>query len=261
MIDILITTKCEKHLIYKALESLKEQSIIKSCNICVCYTGNSTLEKTNLAIFLKTNFQHSILIQDNYNFAKNNNRLAKLTNNEYILFLNDDVEFVRKDTLDYMVSIATLPTIGTVGIKLLYPNTYKIQHAGIFALMKYTGQFVGVSHLYLNKEVNSDNSDRYVIGNTAACMLIKRKLFDKIYFNEEYENSFEDVELNVKCLLKDYTNVCLNSIAALHHKSATRKHTTSTNDVNRIKKLFEDNFISLKKWIFLLDDNNQLIKK
>jgi len=128
--------------------------------------------------------------------------------------------------------------------------------------MKNTGKFVGVSHLYLGKDINSDNTDRYVIGNTAACMMVKRKLFDKIYFNESYENCFEDVEFNVQCLLKDYTNVCLNSIAALHHESATRKQATSTNDVNRIKKLFEDNFLSLKKkWIFLLDDNNQLIKK
>lgn len=59
-----------------------------------------------------------------YNFAANNNFIASnFCTSEVVLFMNDDVELV-EDSVSKCLSIlgSHSDEIGTVGIKLLYPN-------------------------------------------------------------------------------------------------------------------------------------------
>ena len=49
---------------------------------------------------------------------------------DYILLLNDDIEIIQEDWLDKMLEKAMLPHVGAVGVKLLYPGSNTIQHAG-----------------------------------------------------------------------------------------------------------------------------------
>lgn len=62
------------------------------------------------------------VIYDEYNFAKNSNRLAMLGSSDKILFLNDDIEIIT-DSISYCSSMLDkYKYIGTCGIKLLYPD-------------------------------------------------------------------------------------------------------------------------------------------
>lgn len=64
-----------------------------------------------------------------YNFAENNNYLVdKHCMSEAVLFLNDDIELV-EDSVTSCLKWLEDHSIGTVGIKLLYPDK-TIQHAG-----------------------------------------------------------------------------------------------------------------------------------
>ena len=84
-----------------------------------------------------------------YHFAKNANELARMTDGDTLLFLNVDIE-LRCDAISYCKNIIDkVPNVGTVGIKLLYPER-TIQHAGQMCFInKYTNKFLGVTHYLL----------------------------------------------------------------------------------------------------------------
>lgn len=66
---------------------------------------------------------------DEYNFAANNNYLVeKHCLSECVLFMNDDIELV-EDSVSKCLKWLDNKDVGTVGIKLLYPDK-TIQHAG-----------------------------------------------------------------------------------------------------------------------------------
>ena len=85
-----------------------------------------------------------------------------------------------------------------------------------------------------------------VIGNTAALMMIRKKVFEKCgMFNEEYQSCFEDVELNVKCVLSGYKNYYSGNIVSYHFESQTRN-----DDKNKMDKLISDYNNNLIKIIY-----------
>jgi GT2 family glycosyltransferase len=67
-------------------------------------------------------------------------------------------------------------------------------------------------------------------------MMINKKLFQTFnMFNEEYNECFEDVELNVKCIIYNKNNIFLSNAVAYHYESMTRNQ-----DSNKIEKLQKD---------------------
>ena len=82
-----------------------------------------------------------------------------------------------------------------------------------------------------NKSVNYNS-----IGNTGAFLLIKKSLFNEINgFNENYIECFEDVELNLECLLKNKKNITVSDAVAYHHESVSRNRSS-----DKIKNLQRD---------------------
>lgn len=78
---------------------------------------------------------HTIAHPNNLDsFALGCNRLFNVSNpkdDDLILLLNNDVVFNDKHSLKRMLSIMKDPNVGVVGAKLNYPNSKKIQHAGV----------------------------------------------------------------------------------------------------------------------------------
>jgi GT2 family glycosyltransferase len=66
--------------------------------------------------------------------------------------------------------------------------------------------------------------------------MIKKEVFIKCdYFNENYSTCFEDVELNLKCLILGLDNYCNSNLVSYHYESKTRN-----NDVDKVTKEGED---------------------
>ena len=49
-------------------------------------------------------------------------------------------------------------------------------------------------------------------------------------FNENYINCFEDVELNIKCLINGFKNYCHSDLVAYHYESQTRNESSSKSE-------------------------------
>jgi GT2 family glycosyltransferase len=66
--------------------------------------------------------------------------------------------------------------------------------------------------------------------------MIRKSVFEKCgYFNENYVSCFEDVELNLKCLLLGYDNYYDGSLVSYHYESQTRME-----DSENMNKLIQD---------------------
>lgn len=158
-----------------------------------------------------------------FNFSRMCNRGAELAAGELLLFLNDDMEIIQPDWLRLLSRKAVLPYAGAVGAKLLYPGSRTIQHAGI------TNLRVGPAHKlqYLDDEqvyyFGQNRGVHDMIGVTAACLLVKKEVFEKAGgFYEGLAVAFNDVDLCYRIYELGYYNIQRNDVCLYHHESLSR---------------------------------------
>lgn len=153
--------------------------------------------------------------------------------------MNDDVELVEDSVTKCLKDLEADPKVGTVGIKLLYPNR-TIQHAGQFIAVK-NYKFARCGHLCLGKpDFKISDKPLVVIGNTGAFLMMRRQDFiDAGMFNEAYVHCFEDVELNIAVTWKLHKfNICDVTTWAWHAESQTRKQALCIEDMQRVIQYF-----------------------
>jgi GT2 family glycosyltransferase len=226
------------------IEMLKEcvDSFYINCNpelfdIFIADTGSTDDEKEKLKSNIK-NYNNIKLIEYNYyNFAKINNDVVKnhVTDEyEFLLFCNNDIKLLNNVIYGMLSIFKTTSKVGTVGCRLHFVDN-TIQHDGIICVVD-KNKHLQISHHSLLSYYNFSNVNRKVIGSTAALLMIKKDIFTKCeYFNENYSTCFEDVELNLKCLMIGLDNYCNSNLVSYHYESKTRN-----NDVDKIKKVNED---------------------
>lgn len=262
-VSIVILTKDNPQLLKLCLDSIKKQNVAQY-EIIVGDTGSNY----NTKLFYKkqfNNFSDSNLIKmvnlKSYHFSKNCNELVKKhvsEDSELILFLNDDVEFIEKcNALNQMVAYYQMQKdkVGTLGIELIFP-TYKIQHQGIFAQPIPNSHLISVGHLNMNT-FNYRYDVFSSLGNTGACLMISKELFNLIGgFPEDYISVFQDVALNIECLKQGKVNLTLCTAKAFHIESTTRKKDVKSEQKDN-QMLMQD---LQQKLSPLLRENVELIK-
>lgn len=129
---------------------------------------------------------------ENLGFSRGNNVGAQVARGEYLLFLNNDT-VPHEKWLDVMVAeLDHDASVGIVGAKLLYPDTGKIQHAGLELVNG------APDHVHRHADANAPevNVARDLDMVTGACLLIRKEVFDQLDgFDEAYINGVEDVDL------------------------------------------------------------------
>ena len=172
-----------------------------------------------------------------FDFAKMCNIGAEKANGELLLFLNDDVELLPASRLDKMAALAGRPGVGAVGIKLLYPDSTKIQHAGITNLPMgpvHKLQFLDDRECYYH---GMNRGMRNVLAVTAACLMVRKEKFREAGgFDETLKVAFNDVALCFRLFESGYRNVCLCEEYAYHHESLTRGNDDSQDKLERLLK-------------------------
>ncbi len=179
-----------------------------------------------------------------FNFSKMCNMGAEAAAGELLLFLNDDVELCQPECLKKMAEMAARDYTGAVGLKLYYPNSVKIQHAGI------TNLPMGPVHKLQFKENNecyyfgANHGCRNFLAVTAACLMVEKRKFQEVGgFCEEMRVAFNDVDICFGLYELGYHNVCVNDSYAYHHESLSRGEDESREKLERLlgerKKLYE----------------------
>jgi len=235
-VAIIIPTKGNVEMLFDCVNSFYQYCNPNLFDVFIADTGSSEIEKEWINTNILPLGNIKLIEYDYYNFAKINNDVVKhhIDNEyEYLLFSNNDIKILNNVIYGMLKNFKTQNKIGTIGGRLYFKDN-TIQHDGIVAMLQ-NNRFA-VSHYGLRNYYPKSSLITEVIGSTAALLMIKKSVFIQCdYFNENYINCFEDVELNFKTTILGYRNICDVNLVAYHFESQTRNE-----DPKNIEKLQYD---------------------
>lgn len=159
-----------------------------------------------------------INLDKNYGFAKAVNEGIKLSNSEFVVLLNNDVE-VEKGWLESLLDlIKNDEKIFSVSSKMIqYNDRTKIDDAGDeYTILGYTIKRGN------NEYTHNFNTDKEIFSSCAGAAIYRKKIFDKIgYFDEEFFAYMEDVDIGFRARIYGYKNMYCSSAVVYHIGSAT----------------------------------------
>ncbi|MBI4948368.1 glycosyltransferase family 2 protein [Candidatus Berkelbacteria bacterium] len=223
LISIIIPTKNHVDTLRTCISSITNRSTYQNLEIIVVDTGSK--EDIVFDYYKSLSDPRIKIINWNrpFNYSAVNNFAAERCGGEYLIFLNNDTEVITAGWIEYLLEYCQQKDIGAVGAKLLYPDN-TLQHAGVIIGI---GGVAGHSHKHL-----PENFGGYfgrlsypinVSAVTAACLMIKRELFQKIGgFDESYPLAFNDVDLCMKITEQNQQIVWTPYAKLYHYESKTR---------------------------------------
>lgn len=223
-ISIIVPTRDKVHLLKQCVSSVLNKTNYKHYELII--VDNQSREEDTIDYFnnIKKDERVKIVSYDkSFNFAAINNYAVTKTDAEYLVFLNNDTEVISSDWLSAMFEFAQRKEVGAIGAKLYYPDN-KIQHAGVI---------IGLRGLAAHSHKGFPNSGNGYMGRlntiqnvsavTAACMMMRRKVFEEVGgFDERLSVAFNDVDLCLKIREKGYLIVYTPYAELYHHESASR---------------------------------------
>jgi GT2 family glycosyltransferase len=170
-----------------------------------------------------------------FNFSRMNNLAVKKhgSDAEFVLFLNNDVEATQDGWLGRLRSLAARSDVGAVGALLMYVDQ-RVQHAGVVL-----GFNNSADHALRLQDVWLDKAGRRNLGYncalssvrdysavTAACIMMRREVFDAVHgFEEKFGIGFNDTDLCLR-IRKAGLKILYDGYTILYHyESATRSQT------------------------------------
>ena len=233
-VSVVIPSKDNPEVLAVCLKSLEEQ---KGIEIIVVDNGSSPENREKYQELLE---KHKYIYEPmEFDFSAMCNLGAGQATGKYLLFLNDDMEMVKSGWLKYMKEKASLSYVGAVGLKLLYPDTDKIQHAGIVNLPVgpvHKCQFASDSESYY---FGRNKYNHNCIAVTGACLLIdKEKYHEAGGLKSHLPVAYNDVELGFALYELGYQNVVINKYFAYHHESLSRGNDELSKE--KLERLFRE---------------------
>ncbi len=161
--------------------------------------------------------------EQEFNFSAQCNLGVQSASGDYILLLNNDIELIQPEWLERMLMQAQRPEVGIVGAKLVYPETGKIQHAGI--LLGGGGELQSIaSHIgdgdalddagYMNRL----RCEMYLSAVTAACLLVRREIYQQLGgFDENLGVLYNDVDFCLRVGEAGYKILWTPYAILVHH--------------------------------------------
>lgn len=255
LVSVLIPNKDQSETLKTCLESLKKTAYP---NYEIIIIENNSSEEQTYAYYKELERDTKVRIvrweQKGFNYSALNNFGAKFAKGEYLLFLNNDIEAIKSGWMEELLANCQRRNVGIVGAKLYYPDD-TVQHAGtIVGLGGIAGHaFINLPRArsgYLHKA--SLQMDLSAV--TAACMMMKRSVFDEIGgFEEQLAVAFNDVDLCLRTVQAGYLVVYNPEAQLYHHESKSRGAEDSEEKVRRFQSEIE---FMRTRWIQILKNGD-----
>lgn len=233
LVSIIIPSKDNYKILKSCITSIKKYTSYEKYEIIVIDNGSNEENKNKCEVLCKENNCRYYYEKMEFNFSKMCNIGSEISNGDYFLFLNDDIEVFQEDWLGTLLGHASINHVGAVGAKLLYPNSNIIQHIGI------TNLKIGPSHSQIGFDdrviyyYGRNRMDYNFIGVTGACLMIEKRKFQEVGgFDENLSVAYNDVDICFKLIENGYYNVVRNDVILYHHESISR----GIDDFNSEKK-------------------------
>jgi GT2 family glycosyltransferase len=218
-------------LLEKCFSSLSNITTYRNFEVSVLV--NNVSDSTLLQDYEQKWLYNFSYVDQPFNWSALNNIGARRTKGSVLLFLNDDIEVLEPNWLQYMLNLLDQPSIGVVGARLLYPNGL-IQHTGI-SLVNYGG---GARHPLRFCHPSEESAIRYAKEDrewsavTGACLMVSRGLFDRLGgFDEAFPIIANDTDFCLRARTMGYRNVVAANARLIHHEGVSRAGIPEHNDV------------------------------
>ena len=227
-LSLLIPMRDKVSLIKACLASIKKYPPGIKIEVIIIDNDSKEFETLDfLNQFTKKGFadykRKVIKISGKFNYSKLNNIAANKVTGEVILFLNNDIEFVRNNWGYELASNALRSDVGCVGAKLLYRDN-TIQHAGIIMGMGGVAGHLN-KHFYNNEDICHEiNDQREYSALTGACLAISRDKWITLggFDERNLKVNYSDVDLCLRCNEIGLKNIYLPQVLAYHLESKSR---------------------------------------
>ncbi len=191
----------------------------------VVYLVNNRSEKSETFTYLdqlkSSNNSRYVFVDfdEPFNYSRLHNQVVSKIPNELLLFLNNDIEIMEPEWLGAMLEHIYRPKVAAVGARLLYANG-SIQHAG----MRFAPSIHFCAWNISKEDGYFTKVQREVAGVTAACMLIRRSIFQEVHGFDEinFPIGFSDADLCLKLIKSGYKIIYTPFAELYHHESMTR---------------------------------------
>jgi FkbM family methyltransferase len=233
LVSVIIPNKNRANLLTVCLDGLWNHTDYPSLEIIV--VDNGSTEEETLALYRQAESKGVKVVDFNqpFNYSRACNVGAAVAHGELLLFLNNDIEVTRPDWLSELARQATLPGVGVVGTKLVYPDGV-LQHAGVVVGMHVCGLVFHRGDENDWGPFGSPSVTRNWMGIMGACQMIRRTAFDRIGgFDENYQIAMSDVKLCIDAWRAGYRTVYAPMAKLIHHEGASRGKTNPTLDMAR----------------------------
>ncbi|MCW8108076.1 glycosyltransferase family 2 protein [Alteromonas ponticola] len=239
LVSLIIPTYNGKELVRGCIESILEKTTYQNYEIIL--VDNNSDDPACLAYFEQLNRDPKITVLKfpyPFNYSAINNFAVKHAKGEIIGLINNDIEIITPEWLEYMAGHAMRANIGCVGAKLLYADG-RLQHAGV--VLGYGG---GAGHAhkyfprnhagYLKRIVATHNYSAV----TAACLLVKKTLFNEVGGLDEsnLKVAFNDVDFCLRVRETGVHNLYCAEAEMFHYESISRGLDISPEKAQRFKQ-------------------------
>lgn len=241
-VAVIIPTKNNVAVLKACIESL-EKTTYKNYEVII--VDNESDDPATLD-YLRAS-RHRVLSIANpkgkFSFAAINNRAVEQVKADYVLFLNNDTEVITPDWLSQMVGYLSMPGVGAVGARLLFPDG-RVQHAGI--VHGYYNGMVGPAFKLLPAWNNGYLSYTKVARNcsavTAACLLTPRELFLSAggFDEQNFSVAYNDVDYCYRLSDAGHRIVYCPTAELIHHEGYSRGFADNPAEPARFRKRYAD---------------------
>lgn len=190
-----------------------------------------------------------------FNFSEINNVAAREATGDILCFLNNDTEVLGPLWLARARALLTLPDVGVVGARLLFPDG-TLQHFGIVLGMG-AHKIAGTPHGghggddpgYLGKARLLQQFSAV----TAACMFVRRDVFEVVGgFDTDFTVAYNDVDLCIRIRKAGFRIVADPEVVLTHKESRTRGDDL---DGAKAKRLAREAALMRERWADVLDND------
>ena len=260
LVSVVIPNKDHSDMLMRCVNSIKEKTTWKNYEIIIA--ENNSVQKETFDCYQKLQEDSRIRVitwEGEFNYSAINNFAVREARGEYLLFLNNDVEVISEGWMTFMLGNCQREEVGIVGAKLYYPDD-TIQHAGTIIGI---GGIAG--HAFLNMPrsrtgyLHKASIQLNVSAVTAACMMMKRSVFESLQgFEEGLSVAFNDVDLCLRTVQAGYLVVYLPWAQLYHYESRSRGAEDSEEKIRRFQGEIE---FMRSRWIGLLKSGDPYYNK
>lgn len=256
LVSIIIPTKDHIEDLDKCIQSIEKRATYKNIEYIIIENNSEKEETFEYYEKLKKENPRVRLVvwEKEFNYSRINNFGVQYARGEYLLFLNNDTEIINENVIEEMLGYCMRDDVGIVGARLYYEDD-TVQHAGVVVGL---GGVAG--HAFVGAAKDDPGYFRRIFvaqdysAVTAACLMSKRKVFDKVKgFEETLAVAFNDIDFCMKVRKAGYL-IVYNPYVELHHYESKSRGLEDTEE--KIARFQGEIEIFQERWKEFLEEGD-----